>query len=75
MVDYFSRHNIKVLLSIDGMELTHNRFRIDGQGCGTFDKVINGLKLKKKQPYIGVKMTVMPPNVANLYDDVHDSVF
>src|SRR5439155_8684980 len=26
MVDYFARHNINVLLSIDGMAGTHNRF-------------------------------------------------
>lgn len=71
MVDYFAKHKIKVLLSIDGLESTHNRFRIDKFGKGTFEQVMKGFKiLKRKQPWIGVKMTVMPPNVPNLFDDV-----
>jgi uncharacterized protein len=71
MVDYFARHKIKVLLSIDGLELTHNRFRLDKKGSGTFKQVMMGLKLlKRKQPWIGVKMTVMPINVPNLFNDV-----
>ena len=71
MVDYFILHKIKVLLSIDGLEATHNRFRGDKYGKGSFNQVINGLEiLKKKQLWIGVKMTVMPQNVPSLYEDI-----
>ena len=71
MVDYFAQHKIKVLFSIDGLESSHNRYRVDKQGKGTFEKAMNGLKImKKRQPYIGVKMTVMPQNVPDLFDDV-----
>ncbi|HWQ20881.1 MAG TPA: radical SAM protein [Methanotrichaceae archaeon] len=71
IANYLADHKISVLLSIDGCESTHNRFRIDRQGRGTFDKVIKGLRvLKRVQPWIGVKMTVMPENVPRLYEDV-----
>jgi uncharacterized protein len=71
MADYFSQHKIMVLLSIDGLESSHNKFRITKQGGGSFEHAIRGMEtLKRKQPYIGVKMTVMPQNVPNLYDDV-----
>ena len=71
MVDYFAEHKIKVLLSIDGLEITHNRFRVGKRGQGTFDQVMHGMRiLKKVQPWIGIRMTVMPENVPNLFDDV-----
>jgi uncharacterized protein len=71
MADYFSKHKIMVLLSIDGLESTHNKFRITKQGGGSFKQAIKGMEiLKRTQRYIGVKMTVMPQNVPNLYDDV-----
>jgi uncharacterized protein len=71
MVGYFSKHNIKALLSIDGLEKAHDRFRLDKNGRGTFAQVLKGLKtLKKVQPWIGARMTVMPENVESLFDDV-----
>ncbi len=71
MVDYFARHRIKVLLSIDGLELSHDSYRTDRHGGGSFGRVIKGLKtLKKVQPWIGTKVTVMPENVHRLLDDV-----
>lgn len=71
MTEYFAHHRIGVLLSIDGLEATHNRFRVDKRGHGTFERVIKGLEiLKRTQQWIAVKMTVMPENVTRLFDDV-----
>jgi uncharacterized protein len=71
MVKYFSDHNIRVLLSMDGLEKTHDKFRVDKLGRGTFKQVLKGLEiLKKRQSWVGVKMTVMPQNVDSLFDDV-----
>jgi uncharacterized protein len=71
MAAYFAEHNIMVLLSIDGLRETHNRFRVDKRGQGTFDRVLACLRtLKRTQGWIGVKMTVMPVNAANLFNDV-----
>jgi uncharacterized protein len=71
MVDYFAAHRIRVLLSLDGMRASNDRFRLDRRGRGTFDRAVAGLRLlKTRQPYIGVKLTVMPVNAATLFEDV-----
>ncbi|SNQ60965.1 radical SAM protein [Candidatus Methanoperedens nitratireducens] len=71
MAEYLARHKIKVLLSIDGSKLSHNLCRVDKKGRGTFERSIKGLEiLKKFQPWIGVRMTVVPNNVQRLFDDV-----
>ena len=70
-VEYCADHQIMVLLSIDGLQSSHDRFRLDRRGRGTFDRVVQALKLlKTTQPWIGVKMTVMPRNVGLLFEDV-----
>jgi uncharacterized protein len=71
MASYLSEHRIKVLLSVDGLADTHDRYRRDKRGNGTFDQVMNALTLLKRvQPWIGVKMTVMPDTAAMLFDNV-----
>jgi len=70
MVEYCAGHQIMVLLSIDGLQPSHDRFRLDKRGRGTFDRVLRALKLlKTTQPWIGVKMTIMPRNVSALFED------
>jgi uncharacterized protein len=71
MADFFAEHKIEVLLSVDGLEESHNNYRVTKRGLGTFQDVMKGLRiLKTRQPHIGVKMTVMPDNCPRLYDDV-----
>jgi uncharacterized protein len=68
---YLAEHRIRVLLSIDGLRQSHDAFRVDRKGRGTFTRVLESLTLLKRwQPWIGVKMTVMPDNVARLGEDV-----
>lgn len=71
MVAYFAQHEIRVLLSIDGLEQSHDSYRVDRKGRGTFRRVLEAMNmLKRVQPWIGVKMTVMPQNVGRLAEDV-----
>jgi uncharacterized protein len=70
-VDYLADHHVKILVSVDGLQSTHDRYRVDRQGRGTFERVMRSLALlKRRQMWIGVKMTVMPTNVAHMFDDV-----
>lgn len=70
-LDYLIQHKVGILLSIDGMRESHDRYRVDRAGRGSFDRVIGTLKsLKHKGMWIGAKMTVMPENAHRLYDDV-----
>jgi len=76
MIDYLAAHNVRVLVSVDGMRESHDRYRKDKSGQGTFDRVMANIRrLKEQQPWIGVKITVMPSeadamfaNVRALYD-------
>ena len=71
MAEYCARHRIMVLLSIDGLAPTHDRFRRDRRGNGSFAQAMRGFQiLKQTQGWIGVKMTVMPENSARLLEDV-----
>ncbi|SEG94929.1 uncharacterized protein SAMN04489712_1554 [Thermomonospora echinospora] len=71
IVGYFADHKIDVLLSLDGSKTTHNKYRVDKRGQGTFDRVLKGLHtLKEQMPWIAAKLTVMPTNASQLYEDV-----
>ncbi len=73
MADYLARHDVRVLLSIDGIESAHDKHRVDRKGRGTFSRVMDGMKLlKKKQPWIGIKMTIMPDIADTLYDSARE---
>jgi uncharacterized protein len=68
---YCAQHRIMVLLSIDGLEASHDRFRRDRGDHGTFARAMRALRiLKGTQGWVGVKMTVMPENAGRLYEDV-----
>lgn len=71
MVDFFADNKIKVLLSIDGLEAAHDRYRVDRSGEGTFDRVLDGLRLLKvRQPWVGIKMTIMPSIAHTMVESV-----
>ncbi len=71
VAEYFANHRVMVLLSVDGLEQTHNLFRLDRNGRGTFDQARRSLALlKRSQRWVGVKLTVMPARVHTLHDDV-----
>lgn len=70
IAEYLSAHKIKALVSIDGMQATHDRFRTDKSGKGTFEPAVEGLMLLKGRQLLGVKMTVMPEAAKDLYENV-----
>lgn len=45
---FFSEHDFLIGLSLDGPGELHNAHRVDKGGRGTFDRVMDGLKLLKK---------------------------
>jgi len=68
---YMAAHRIMVLLSLDGLKTSHDKYRVDKRGRGTFDQAMQGFDaLKRTQGWIGVKMTIMPDNAKHLYRDV-----
>lgn len=75
-VKYLADHKINVLLSIDGSGQSHDKYRVDNEARGSFERTMKGMRiLKRFQPWIGIKMTVMPENVPMLFEDtvtLHD---
>ncbi len=45
---FFKTHNFIVGISLDGPKDIHDRYRHDGKGNGTFDRVMQGLSLLQK---------------------------
>lgn len=71
IIDYLADHKVKILLSIDGVQKAHDRHRVTKNGEGTYVKVMENMRLlKKRQPWIGIKMTIMPDIVDTLYESV-----
>lgn len=60
-----------ILLSIDGDEETHDKYRKNINGKGSFQSVISKLELiKKYQPWLGTRMTILPETVHKLFHNV-----
>jgi uncharacterized protein len=70
-VRYLADRNIMVLLSVDGLAESHDRYRVDRRGRGTFPAVLRALELlKSHQRWVGVKITVMPDLAHKLVENV-----
>jgi len=52
VVEFFEKHNVSVLISLDGPKEMHDRHRKQaGNGCGSFDIIMKNLEsLKKRHP-------------------------
>ncbi len=67
---FCARHQVKLLLSIDGDEATNDKNRRTADNQGTFRIIESRIPLiKRYQPWLGVRMTVCPSETAKLYDN------
>jgi uncharacterized protein len=53
---FFAKHRFLVGISVDGTRDTHNSLRIDANGKGTYDRVLNAVRLFEKH---GVEFNVL----------------
>ncbi len=68
---YCAEHRIMAMVSLDGLQESNDRYRIDKRGRGTFERAFAGLKtLMRHQEWIGVKITVMPETCDSLVHDI-----
>jgi uncharacterized protein len=64
-------HGINYLISLDGVKDAHDRFRVFPGGKGSFERVLDGLKLYSRyQAWTGVRLTVSPETVGQLAEGV-----
>jgi uncharacterized protein len=70
-IDYLATHKIQVLVSVDGLAEDNDRYRVDKKGRGTFARVMEGMRrLKERQRWMGIKITVMPETAPRLFEAV-----
>jgi uncharacterized protein len=50
LLDICSSYHVSVAVSIDGPQKTHDKFRVNHKGAGTFNEVLKGIEKLKKHP-------------------------
>lgn len=72
---YFAMYKINLLLSLDGGEKTHDRYRRTKSGKGTWHQIVEKIPLiKKYQPWLGVRMTVSAEAISDMRTDFNKLV-
>lgn len=75
ILQYFAWYKINMLLSLDGGEKTHDRYRRTKSGKGTWHKIAEMIPLiKMYQPWLGVRMTVSTEAISDMRDDFNQLV-
>lgn len=70
MLQFFAQHRINLLLSIDGGQESHDRYRRTKSGVGTWQQIVNVLPLMKQyQGWLGARMTVSTEAVSSMRKD------
>ncbi len=70
-VDFLVSAGVKILVSIDGDRAAHDRHRLARDGKSSYDRVAAALPLiKRRQPWLGARMTVHPDTAAALSGNV-----
>lgn len=70
MLQYFARHQMSLLISIDGGPETHDRYRRTRSGEGTWQTIADKIPLiKKYQPWLGARMTVGKQAISTMRED------
>lgn len=60
----FKEHDMLVGVSVDGTRALHDRYRVDGSGAGTFDRVVRATKLLDREQVPYNILTVVTGDVA-----------
>jgi len=68
---FFKEHSFKVGVSLDGNRNSHDRFRVDASGDGSFDRVMKGISyLRKHEVRFGLIMTLTKDNLPDLENNL-----
>ena len=64
IIDIFKKHKVGIGISLDGNKETNNKFRVDKLGNGTYDKVIQKIKLCQEHKLRFGLLAVVDPAVS-----------
>ncbi len=70
--NFLSNYNVKILLSMDGPELIHDRWRKGIDGSNTYHRILKNLEyaLERRADLISIRATITP-NVSSLVEIVN----
>jgi len=67
---FLKKHNFKVGVSLDGWKNSHDRFRKDKNGKGSFDRTVKGIKILEESGITpGIIQTITRSNIENIEQD------
>lgn len=67
IMERMKKWDVLVLISLDGTKQEHDVFRVDGNGKGTYEKVVKGIKAYQKVGLrVGVSMVLGKHNYRNI---------
>ncbi len=70
-LEFCRDQRIKLLLSIDGDQATHDRHRISPDGSSAYTGLTSSLpQVKACLPWLGARMTITPDNAEHIFDNV-----
>lgn len=70
ILEFFAQHRINILISLDGGQETHDRYRKTRSGEGTWQKIAALIPLiRQYQPWLGARMTVSPEAIGTMRED------
>jgi len=55
IIEYLNYHNVSIGISIDGVKEKNDANRIDENGCGTYERILNGIKVVQENKTISKK--------------------
>lgn len=67
LMERMKKWNVLVLISLDGTKQEHDIFRVDGNGKGTYERVVEGIKAYQKAGLrVGISMVLGKHNCRNI---------
>lgn len=75
VVEFVKKYNIAISVSIDGNMKNHNKNRVYLNGKGTYDDVMQKIKLLSDiKRYVRVRMTITPDTIEDLFINVKEII-
>ncbi len=68
ILDLVAENNISISVSVDGSKKIHDKYRVNANNEGTYNKTIKNLSKYKKIKGVIVRMTVTPETVQDLFE-------
>ncbi|SHF33247.1 uncharacterized protein SAMN02745164_02260 [Marinitoga hydrogenitolerans DSM 16785] len=56
----------KLIITLDGIEETHNKLRILKNGKGTFERIYENIKIATKKIFVKIRINVFPHNINSI---------